>query len=112
MEQLTSIQLSEWEAYDRLDPVGTWRDDFRIATLSSLIVNIVRTLYPSEEDRKKGVEPTLSAPIDFMVDWGEEKEKPEPKKQTTEEMKQIFYGLQRVQKKSKERTRPPKKRKK
>ncbi len=99
LDQLTSVQLSEWESYNRLDPIGTWRDDIRIAALSSLIANIVKTLYP-----EKGVEPVLTNAMDFMVDWGtDENEKGKPE-QSVEEQKRILLGIARSLRKRDEKT--------
>ena len=96
---MSSWQISEWEAYDKIDPIGTWREDFRMAYLSSLITNLVISVHG-----KKGAKTTT--PIDFMPDWtGEGKE---PKKQSTEEMKQILLGIASAQnKKVKGIDRPP-----
>ena len=84
-------QLQEWEAYDVIDPVGKWRDEFQIASLSSLIVNIVNQLY-----HKEGETPKVVSTIDFLPDWSGER-KIEPKKQSVEEMKQILLGIARTQ---------------
>ena len=105
MSQITSAQLSEWEAYDRLDPIGEMRGDIRNAQLRSLITNIVRQLYP-----EKGVEPVMTTPAELMIDWGGEKQ--EPPEQTVEEQKQILFGIARSQKRKIERekhlkSRPP-----
>ena len=64
LDELTSSQLSEWEAYDKIDPIGSWRSDFNFANLSSLIVNIINSLYHEE-----GKTPELVTPIDFMPVW-------------------------------------------
>jgi len=85
LDQLTSSQLSEWEAYDKIDPVGTWRDDFRMAYLSSIVTNLVLSVHG-----KPGVK--SKAPIDFMPDWDEDKEKV-VKKQSIEEQKDILLAL-------------------
>jgi hypothetical protein len=85
LDQLTSVQLSEWEAFDRIDPIGSWRDDFRVAFLSSLINNLVIAVHG-----KKGT--AMTRPIDFMPDWDLSKIN-EPKKQTVEEMKQIMIDV-------------------
>jgi hypothetical protein len=85
---LTGPQLSEWQAFDKMDPIGSWRDDFRIAKLESLIINIVNQLY-----HKEGTEPLITTATDFMVKWGEEDEPPEPKKQSQEELKQMLLGF-------------------
>lgn len=93
MDYLTSKQLSEWEAFLRIDPIDSLKDDIRIAGLESLITNIVQQLYA---DPKKG-KPTSTTPLDFIIDWvGEEKE---PKKQSVEEMKAILMGLAKDQNK-------------
>jgi hypothetical protein len=92
--QLTSRQFSEWQAYDKLDPIGTWRDDFRFAILESLILNIVNSLYS-----KKGHTPKKVSPMDFMLNWdgglkgGDEGQK----KQSTEDMKRILLGIAKAQ---------------
>lgn len=87
MDQLTSKQISEWEAYDRLDPIGTWRDDYRLAFLSSLVTNLTISVHGKKEAKH-------SLPIDFMIDWDIDtsKEK-EIKKQTPEEILAIFKGI-------------------
>ncbi len=100
---MTSAQLSEWEAYDRLDPIGKWRDEYSIAVLNSLIVNIVSKLYA-----KKGHTPKEVKPIDFMPNWSGEKR--EEKKQSVEEMKQVLLSIAAAAKRRTERDkrkRPP-----
>ena len=92
MVQLTSRQLSEWEAYDRLDPVGEWRNEFSMARLTAMVVNIANALYP-----KKGHKPVVTSPIDFMPDWGGDQVEKEIEKQSVEDMKQILLGIARVQ---------------
>ena len=91
------MQLSEWEAYDRLDPIGTWRDDFRGAKLESLIINIVNTLY-AEKNKK----PIVTTALDFMPDFagdGRYERKEETKKATTsEEILSLFKGIAARQK--------------
>ena len=81
---LTSKQLSEWEVYDRLDPTGEWRDDFRLAYLSSLLTNLTISVYG-----KQGAKTTN--PMDFMLEW--DLEKREPKKQSREEIKAALKGI-------------------
>jgi len=92
LKDLTSSQVTEWLAYDELDPVGKWRDELMIASLESLIVNIVRQLYPP-----KGRKPEFTSPNEFMIKWGEiADQKPEPKVQSPEEMAQALRGLAAV----------------
>ena len=98
--------MSEWEAYDRIDPIGSWRDDFRGAKLESLILNIVNQLYA-----KKGDKPQITTALDFMPDWAGEGKKQEVKKvQTAEDMKKIFQEIAKVQNKKKVISKPPTKR--
>ena len=108
MDQLTSRQISEWEAYDRLDPIGTWREDFRVAQLLSMMLNIVNNIYA-----QKGHTPKNLTPLDFMPDWSGDGRYQEPKKQSVEEMKQVMLALASTQnKKVKQNNRPPIKKKK
>lgn len=103
MDQLTSRQISEWEAYDKIDPIGSWRDDFRLAKIESLITNIVQQLYA-----KKGTKPKLTTPLDYMPDWTGDREVAEPKKQSVEEMKEILMSFASSQnKRAKTRNTPP-----
>ena len=83
---MTSEQLSEWEAYDKLDPIGTWREDFRMAYLASLITNIARSVHG-----KQGT--TMTTLEDFMPDWAGERKEVEPKKQSVDEMKQLLLSI-------------------
>ena len=99
MDELTSTELSEWEAYFRLEPFGEERADFRTASLSSVLMNIVLKLYGKEGT--KSVTPT-----EFMPEWDKDYEaadieKPQPKQQSVEEMKEILYTIARVQNKNK-----------
>ena len=102
LDNLTSKQISEWDAYDRLDPIGTWRDDFRLAYLSSLITNIAISVHG-----KKGAK--LTQPADFMLEWG--KEKKEIEKQSVDQIKEFMMGFAKDQnrrvKADKRKTRQP-----
>ena len=88
LDQLTSKQISEWEAYDKLDPVGTWREDFRLAYLSSLVTNISIKVHG-----KSGAK--LTTPMDFMLEWGKEKE--ETVQQSVEQMKEFMLNFAKQQ---------------
>lgn len=108
LDVLTSYQLSEWEAYDRLDPIGEDRADFRIARLISVVENIARTVWGEE-----GVEMTI--PADYMPEWDKEDEDDieSKKRQTVEEMKQVMLSITDRQNREVKRRkdRPKKKRK-
>lgn len=104
LDYLTGPQLSEWEAYDTLDPIGKWRDEFSAASLSSLLANIAIST-----NAKKGTKPKLTTPMDFMPDWANELDKESSKKtQSTEDMKQMLMSLVSSSSKRKVRsTQPP-----
>jgi hypothetical protein len=112
LDKLTSVQISEWEAYDKIDPIGTWRDDFRMAKIVATIQNIVLSLY-----YEKGTpEPKYISITDEMPDFSGEKQKASEEKQSVETMKSILLGIASVQNKKVERlnikTPPPNKKKK
>jgi hypothetical protein len=48
--------LSQWQAFDAVDPLGAWRLDYGIAMLCALQVNM---------NRKKGTKPI--SPQEFMA---------------------------------------------
>lgn len=41
LDRCSSRELSEWMAYDSIEPFGQLRDDARIALLASTVVNMV-----------------------------------------------------------------------
>lgn len=84
MDQLTSTQLSEWEAYDKIDPIGTWREDFRMAYICSVISNLAISIHG-----KRGAKGRTA--IDFMPEW--DKVETEPVKQSVEEMKAVLLEV-------------------
>ncbi len=87
---MTSEQISEWQAYDTLDPIGTWRDDFRSAQICSVVDNIAKAMWSKEGEAK------YSNPKDFMPDWDRSEQRKESEQevtQTVEEMKSIMMGL-------------------
>lgn len=86
-EYLSTAQISEWEAYDRLDPIGDYRSDFNTAQLMSLIYNISVQLWGKEGEKK------MSSPSEFMVMWGQPEEKEEPKVQSLEQLKATMMSI-------------------
>lgn len=99
--------MSEWEAYEKLDPIGTWRDDFRMAFLATIVTNLAISI-----NGKKGAK-TVDV-MDYMPVWDQTIAR-EPKKQSVEEMKKIFHDIANTQKKKKkldiQSKKPPVKRK-
>jgi len=105
LDYLTSVQISEWEAYDQIDPIGKWRDDYYVASTQSLIVNTARSIHG-----KRGVKMTTFE--EFMPNWSGEARP--VKKQNPEEMKEALLSFARrhnkqLEKKNKLRTTPPEK---
>ena len=87
MDLLTVEQLNEWQAYDQLEPIGERREDFRLALLRATIVNIARAVWG-----KEGTKPI--SPMDLMPIWDqEETHMRQPKKQSTEEMKNAIKNI-------------------
>lgn len=94
LEQLTSEQLSEWQAYNRLEPIN--RDEFGWAMLCSVVSNLALSIYS-----KKGTHPKYTTPGDFIPKWDSpsgEKEKPV---QSIEEQKGILLHLAGIQNRGK-----------
>jgi hypothetical protein len=96
LDILTSKQVSEWLAYDRLDPIGEYRNDSRFAIVCSTITNIARSIWG-----KNGSKMTLIS--DFMPQY-EQKQINRKPKQSVEQMKDILktiagvYGKKRSKK--------------
>lgn len=90
LDDLTANELAEWEAFDRLEPIGEWRDDYRLAYLSSLLTNIAI----SQSGRKNA---KMTDPEKFLLTWGEYRFKDEKIRiQSVEEMKTALLGIAKV----------------
>jgi hypothetical protein len=74
LASITSLQLSEWMAYDHIEPFGEWRADLRIAMLAAIIANV---------NRNPDTKPFM--PKDFMPKF-EEDEEPVAQSQTAQIM--------------------------
>ena len=61
LQRITSRELSEWMAYESIEPFGERRSDLRMGILASLIANANR-------DRRKRSEPY--EPDDFIPRFG------------------------------------------
>jgi hypothetical protein len=88
-------QVDEWEAYDRIDPIGSWREDYKMAYLTSTVLNIAVQLYGKEGAR-------LQNPVEIMKNfpWLMDPSDPQPKqasgKQTIEQIKNVMMDLVRM----------------
>lgn len=106
LRDLTSVQISEWEAYDRIDPIGSWRQDFLFAKLETCIINMVKSMYTEE-----GKDPKYTKIIDRMPAWREEDAiKVQEPKQSMEDMLFIMKAIAESNNSKKEyhRETPPK----
>jgi hypothetical protein len=84
---LNARQLSEWEAYDRIDPIGGFRLDYEAAAIQSQIQNIALAAWA-----KKGSKPEFTTYKDFMPLWGETESKAAPV-QSVEQMKEFLLAF-------------------
>jgi hypothetical protein len=64
---MSAREFREWMAYDQVEPIGSWRDDARIAQLCLLVAT-------AWSDPKKGRRPTL----DDFLPWIPKPETEEP----------------------------------
>jgi chorismate mutase len=78
---------------DKLDPIGSWVEEYRVSRLEALFLNVMISVYG-----KKGTKPDAN-PVDFMPIWDEElREKlTNAKKQDPEDMKQLLLSIARDQ---------------
>lgn len=84
LSRISSAELTEWQAFYRLEPWGTEIDDLRAGIVSSVVANVNR-------DPKKQRRPFK--PQDFMPKWGGATEKRE---QSPEEMLRVLQQWQRA----------------
>lgn len=91
-------------AYNEIDPIGSWRDDYRMSYMASLLTNIsIRT------NGKRGAK--LSSVDDFLLIWDKEAKEQAKHVQSVEEMKKHLMTIAKTQNKAAEknrkRTKPP-----
>lgn len=72
-------------AYDKLDPIGEWRGDYRVALLCAFLNNLVCGLFGKRAE---------STPKDFMLDWDKEYKVKKP--QCKKEMVSVVKNLQAI----------------
>jgi hypothetical protein len=94
LEYLTSEQISEWEAFNELEPIGDVRQDIHNANLIAWIVNTARCMVP----RKRGSPPPkMMAPAEALLKWYEDDDQRDipQAKQPMQEMKNILLRMAR-----------------
>ncbi|MHA1289620.1 MAG: phage tail assembly protein T [Candidatus Thorarchaeota archaeon] len=87
MDELTSEQVGEWMAYDSIDPIGKYRDDYGWAKVCSVMYNLALAIYS-----KKGAHPKQATPSDFIPDWNSTRRSVQ-KVQSVETQKAILLEL-------------------
>ena len=91
LEDLTASQLAEWEAFDKIDPIGSFRADYRMAQICSTNTNLAIQVNKGKKNVK------LTTAMDFMPDYSGELKEKRNKPQSVEEMKRILLGMVDVQ---------------
>lgn len=69
LNRVSSQELTQWMAYDRIEPIGDARMDIRFAILAAVVANT---------SRDPGVKPDPFLYTDFMPDFWKEPEVEEP----------------------------------
>jgi hypothetical protein len=95
---LTAEQIEEWAAYDKIDPIGGFRQDYESAAIQSTVQTLALAIFS-----KRGVRPEFTTYQDFMPRWGEKDTGTQV--QSVEEMKDVLMALAASQKK-RTRTKP------
>jgi len=91
--EMTATQLAETKAYDQLEPIGSYREDYRFAQVCHLMFELAQSAYGDGKRRTK------SSIWDFMP-WGPEggRRPAVDKPQTVDEMKAVLIGIARSSK--------------
>ena len=97
LDELTSTQLNEWVAYNTIDPIGAWRNDFQFSCLFSLISNIAIKLSGGEDSK-------LTKPKDFQFIYDEVEQEKQLTIQSVEEIKRVMQSIQRAQNRKVDKT--------
>jgi len=95
LNDLTASQLAEWEAYNTLEPIGDYRQDYMIAQLTSIFYNFASS-FGGKDGRRK-----IAKAVDFIpwIDQPEEKTVTQP----IEEMKKSLFGIAKADKEKKKK---------
>ena len=89
LDDLSSKQVAEWAAFDRLEPIGDYRMDYMIGQLTSLVHNLSQQIYVKREERQ------LLNAEDF-IPWFDKKDREQKKDnvaRSPEEIKRLFKAL-------------------
>jgi hypothetical protein len=84
LDKLTASQLAEWKAFNSLEPIGEYRDDYRFSYMASLITNLAIRI-----NGKSGAK--LTSIKDFIFDW--DADNTTKGTQSMEEMKNVLQSI-------------------
>lgn len=65
LAEIDSRELTEWMAYEQVEPFGPWRDDIRAGVIASTVANVYR-----------GKTQKPLSPTDFVPEFGRRREEP------------------------------------
>ena len=80
------MQVSEWIAYDSIDPIGELRKDYMMAYLMTVITNIAIGALAKRGTPLKDLK-------DFIPNWEREDGEEEIKQQSLEDMKKTLFAI-------------------
>ena len=93
LKEVDSQELTDWRAFERLEPFGSMITNYQLATLTSLIHNIILGLSKSKTTSSKAEHYILGDAGYLGVGVSSES-----KKQTPEEMKEIIAKIPGIRK--------------
>ena len=97
MNDLTASQLAEWEAYNTLEPVGDYRQDYMMAQLTSIFYNFASS-FGSKDGRRK------IAKIPDFIPWMEQPEEKREDQSLVEMKKSILSIVPKLDKETKDKS--------
>lgn len=95
LDDLTGLQLQEWEDYNKIQPIGGKRFDFYYASLLCAIHNLTIAIHGKKGSKKQF---TIE---EFMPNWTGEKKEQEQEIMTPQQMRQFFASNFKVKSKRK-----------
>lgn len=102
LDELNSYQISEWEAFNSIDPIGDKRSDLRMAILATTIFNLAVDIHAKKGTKHREI-------TDYIPKWGID-EDDEVVKQSVDDMKNVLLSFAKSHntrlKKSRPRNKP------
>lgn len=103
LKELTSEQLTEWMAFNLIDPIGKWRDDYRMSYMAATISNNFIKAFG-----KKGAK--FHSVDDFVLPWQPKKKREMTQQQLTESLLAWANAHNKaVERQERTKNKPPKK---